>query len=107
VSNAKEVENIRCRKILEDKEGRVVRRHGKTAAFFGFPAIAEFLILSKYRSTAASRFHPFLSKANTLTVPLNGKYDIGFVYDMVYDGDHTIWTSGYGIGALRYPQRIP
>lgn len=35
---------------------------------------------------------------NSIDVPLNGHYDIGFTYDMWYDQNLTLWLAGYGLG---------
>jgi hypothetical protein len=43
---------------------------------------------------------------NHYRVPLNGRFDIGYVYDLWYDGGTTLWFSGYGLGRFDTRTRI-
>ena len=53
--------------------------------------------LSTFGATAISSL-PFHN--NSIDILLNGHYDIGYIYDMWYEGNDVIWLAGFGIGKV-------
>lgn len=98
-----ELENIRCRRIMED------RHHTLYAATENYGLLKKIRLGNGKDSTIALStfgappinlidFHN-----NVLKLHLNGKQDIGYMYDMWYDQKDIIWLAGYGIA--RYDTR--
>ena len=99
----KEQKEIRCRKIVADSSGVMyagTESHGLlklTAAPGGKYTMQQ---LSAYGAFPVSSL-PL--QDNRYLVPFNGRFDIGYVYDICYDGGSTLWFTGYGLG--RYDTR--
>lgn len=101
--HGKELKNIRCRRIMADRNntlyaatenyGLLKKRKTRQGTDTTFP-------LSNFGAIPVSSL-PFHN--NALRVPLNGRYDIGYIYDMWYDNKDIIWLAGFGIG--RYDTR--
>jgi ligand-binding sensor domain-containing protein/two-component sensor histidine kinase len=101
--NGNELKNIRCRRIMTDRNQVM------------YAATENYGLLKKTRTArggdttialstfGATPITVFLHKKNSARLLLNGKYDIGYIYDMWYDNNHTIWLAGFGIG--RYDTR--
>jgi len=98
IIQGKELKNIRCRRIMADRNdtwyaatenyGLLKKMHSKdgrdtTVALstFGAPPISNLPV-----------------RNNSIKLKLNGRYDIGYIYDMWYDNKDIIWLAGYGIG---------
>lgn len=103
VINGKELKNIRCRRIMLDRNDRL------------YAATENYGLLKKVKTKNGTDTTIALStfgaidigklpvKGNMISIPLNGKYDIGYMYDMWYDNRDIIWLAGFGIG--RYNTR--
>ncbi|OQP61921.1 hypothetical protein A3860_29950 [Niastella vici] len=95
-----ELKNIRCRRIMADRYNTL------------YAATENYGLLKKMRTTtgrdttiALSTFGaPPVSKLpvvnNRISLLLNGRYDIGYMYDMWYDGNNYLWMAGFGISRL-------
>lgn len=95
-----ELKDIRCRKIVEDKYHALyagTENYGLLklvpSARGGYTTIP----LSTYGAFPVSSL-PIIN--NCITIPAEGQYDIGYMYDMWYDGNNTIWLTGFGL--LKY-----
>lgn len=93
-----ELKNIRCRRIIADKKNTLYA----ATENYGLLKIKNLqqgkdttIPLSTYGNTPISDFR---WDNGTLRLKLNGRYDIGYMYDMWYDGNNKIWLAGYGIG---------
>lgn len=97
VVNGTELKNIRCRRIMADRNNTwyaSTESHGFLKKMH-FPGGRDTTIaLSTYGATPISKL-PF--NGNTLKIKLEGKYDIGYMYDMWYDNKDIIWLVGFGI----------
>ena len=99
----REQKDIRCRKIVADSSGVLyagTESHGLlrlTNPSGGRYAMEQLSVFGAYPVSALPQH------GNSIVVPLNGHYDIGYVYDMWYDGGTTLWLTGYGLG--RYDTR--
>ncbi|NII27573.1 hypothetical protein HB364_20995 [Pseudoflavitalea sp. X16] len=97
IIQGQELKNIRCRRIMADRYnnlyagtenyGLLKRTRTSTGgdttialSTFGAPPITVLPVVN-----------------NTIHLPLDGRYDIGYVYDMWYDGKDLLWMAGYGI----------
>lgn len=103
VLRGKELKNIRCRRIMAD------RYHAIYAATENYGLLKNTRTANGNDTTialstfGATPLNVFLEHTNTARLPLNGKYDIGYIYDMWYDNGDIIWLAGYGIS--RYDTR--
>jgi signal transduction histidine kinase/ligand-binding sensor domain-containing protein len=94
----REQKEIRCRKIIADSSGVMyagTESHGLLRlqnAVGGKYAMEQ---LSDYGAFPVSSMK---IQDNSYRVPLNGRFDIGYIYDLWYDGGTTIWFAGYGLG---------
>ncbi|MFT3822792.1 MAG: two-component regulator propeller domain-containing protein [Chitinophagaceae bacterium] len=92
------LKDIRCRRIVADK-------------YYNLYAGTENYGLLKMRRLPGGRdttiflsvfgakpVSDLLSDKNTLHIKLDGRYDIGYMYDLWYDGGDQIWMAGFGLG---------
>jgi two-component sensor histidine kinase/streptogramin lyase len=103
VIGGKELKNIRCRRIIADNNnvwyaatenyGLLKKKHTANSA-------DTTIALSTFGATPVSNL-PVHN--NSIRLRLNGRYDIGYIYDMWYDNKDIIWLAGYGIS--RYDTR--
>jgi ligand-binding sensor domain-containing protein len=95
-----ELRNIHCRRIMSDKNNNLyaaTENYGllkKTVTNAGNDTT---IALSTFGTTAVSKL-PVIN--NKINAPLNGHYDIGYIYDMWYDGKDFLWLAGFGIGRV-------
>jgi ligand-binding sensor domain-containing protein len=92
-----ELKNVRCRRIIADRYNNLYAgtenygflKHTRTAtgrdttialSVFGAPAVDALPVVN-----------------NATHLRLDGRYDIGYIYDMWYDGQDYLWMVGYGI----------
>lgn len=97
IVQGKELKNIRCRRIMSDRDnnlyaatenyGLLKRTHTKTGkdttialSTFGAPPVSILPVID-----------------HSIHLPLDGRYDIGYIYDMWYDGKDLLWLAGFGI----------
>lgn len=96
IIHGKELKNIRCRRIMSGNNDtwyaatenygllkRMHTRHGDTT-----------IALSTFGATPVSSLPV---NSNSIRLKLNGRYDIGYIYDMWYDNKDLLWLAGYGI----------
>jgi signal transduction histidine kinase/ligand-binding sensor domain-containing protein len=96
----KEIKNVRCRRIIEDKYGVLyagTENYGLLKLVPGAGGNYTTIPLSTYGAIDISSVPV---NGNMITVPSKGEYDIGYMYDMWYDNNNTIWLSGFGL--LKY-----
>jgi ligand-binding sensor domain-containing protein len=92
-----ELKNIRCRRIISDKYDTwyaATENYGLLKMKHPQPGKDTTIALSTFGATPISNL-PW--QRNSLRIKLNNKFDIGYMYDMWYDGNATIWLAGYGI----------
>lgn len=92
-----ELKNIRCRRIVADKNNTLyaaTENYGLLKIKQTPKGTDTTIALSTYGNTPISNLH---WDNATLRLQLNGRYDIGYMYDMWYDGNNKIWLAGYGI----------
>jgi ligand-binding sensor domain-containing protein len=92
-----ELKNIRCRRIISDKHDTWyagTENYGLLKMKHTSQGKDTTIALSTFGATPISAL-PWPN--NSLRIKLNGRYDIGYMYDMWYDGNATIWIAGYGI----------
>lgn len=94
-SNGRDLRNIRCRRILVDKDN-ILYAGTENYGLVKRP-------LNGTATQALSTFGGFdisqLPKpGNSMHIPLDGTYDIGYLYDFWYDSANFIWVAGYSIG---------
>jgi len=96
----KMLEGIRCRRIIEGKN-KTLYASTENYGFLEREALTtdrdETRTLSRFGATPISLLPV---RKNRIHVPLTGQYDVGYIYDMLYDNRNTIWTVGYGLGRL-------
>jgi ligand-binding sensor domain-containing protein/two-component sensor histidine kinase len=93
----KELKNIRCRRIMTDRNNTwyaATENYGLLKRMRGKNGMDTTIALSTFGATPVSNL-PFHN--NSLRIKLNGRYDIGYIYDMWYDDKDIIWLAGYGI----------
>jgi signal transduction histidine kinase/ligand-binding sensor domain-containing protein len=91
------LKNIRCRRIIADKYNTLyaaTENYGLLKMKRTRQEKDTTMALSTFGNTPISDL-PWLG--NQLSIKLTGRYDIGYMYDMWYDGNNTIWLAGYGI----------
>jgi len=96
--NGREQAGIRCRKIAADRNGVLyagTESHGLLQLKDSSDGYYSIRQLSAYGAFPVSSL-PIHD--NRIVVPLNGHFDIGFIYDMWYDSSTTLWLAGYGLG---------
>ena len=94
----REQKEIRCRKIVADSGGVLyagTESHGLLRLRNAAGGKYAMERLSAYGAYPVSSLR---IQDNHYRVPLNGRFDIGYVYDLWYDGGSTLWFSGYGLG---------
>jgi streptogramin lyase len=95
--NGIELKNIRCRRIMADRfndlyaatENYGLLKKTKTAS-----GADTTIALSAYAAIPVSDLPV---DGNCVRIRLSTKYDIGYMYDMWYDGKDVIWMAGWGI----------
>lgn len=93
-----ELKNIHCRRIMSDNYNNLyaaTENYGLLKKTFTVEGKDTTIALSTFGTTAVSKL-PIIN--NRIKVPLNGHYDIGYIYDMWYDGKDFLWLAGFGIG---------
>jgi ligand-binding sensor domain-containing protein len=98
VLGGQQLNNIRCRRIMIDKNNTwyaATENYGLLKRMRTASGRDTTIGLSTFGATPISRL-PF--NGNTLKIKLAGQYDIGYMYDMWYDGKDIIWIVGFGIG---------
>jgi len=99
----REQKDIRCRKIIADSNGVLyagTESHGLLRLTNASGGKYNMQKLSSYGAFPVSSL---AMHDNYIRVPLNGRFDMGYIYDLWYDGGKTIWFTGYGLG--RYDTR--
>jgi signal transduction histidine kinase/ligand-binding sensor domain-containing protein len=92
-----ELKNIRCRRIIADKNNTLyaaTENYGLLKMKRTPQGNDTTIPLSTYGNIPISDL-PWTN--NMLQLKLTGRYDIGYMYDMWYDGNNKIWLAGYGI----------
>jgi ligand-binding sensor domain-containing protein/two-component sensor histidine kinase len=95
-----ELKNIRCRRITATRNNvlyAATENYGLLKLMHQPNGADTTIGLSTFGATPISDL-PFTK--STLKIPLNGRYDIGYMYDMWYDGNDEIWMAGFGISRL-------
>jgi ligand-binding sensor domain-containing protein/two-component sensor histidine kinase len=103
ILQGKELKNIRCRRIMADKNNTLyaaTENYGLLKKMQTKQGRDTTIALSTFGAIPVSAL-PFHNGA--IHLPLNGRYDIGYIYDMWYDNKDIIWLAGFGIG--RYDTR--
>lgn len=98
VIGGQEIKNIRCRRVMADRNNTwyaATENYGLLKRMCTAGGRDTTIGLSTFGATPISRL-PF--NGNKLKIRLDGKYDIGYMYDMWYDGKDNIWLVGFGIG---------
>jgi ligand-binding sensor domain-containing protein len=96
-AQGEELKNIRCRRIIEDKNGCLYAGTESSGLLKLVPSpdgSYTTIPLAKFGATDISTL-PI--KDNVITMPLTGHYDVGFMYDMWYDNNNTLWLAGFGL----------
>ena len=93
--NGKDLRNIRCRRIIVDKDNNLY------AGTENYGLVKR--PLNGTATQALSTFGGFVISSlpnpdNRIDIPLNGRYDIGYMYDLWYDNNNSIWVAGFSIG---------
>jgi len=101
--NGKELKDIHCRKIIQDREGMLYAGTESHGLLKLAPSPAGGYLTTPLFTFGAFPVASLPVKDNVITVQPDGRYDIGFVYDMWSDNDHTLWLTGCGLG--RYDTR--
>jgi ligand-binding sensor domain-containing protein/anti-sigma regulatory factor (Ser/Thr protein kinase) len=95
--NGVELKNIRCRRAMVDRYNNL------------YAATENYGLLKKTRTARGTDTTIALSAyatipmsdlpidGNCIRIKLSPKYDIGYMYDMWYDGKDVIWMAGWGI----------
>lgn len=90
--------DIRCRRIVADRFNNLyagTENYG-LLKLLRLPGGRDTTIfLSVFGAKPVSDL-PF--EKNALHIKLDGRYDIGYMYDLWYDGGDMIWMAGFGIG---------
>lgn len=92
-----ELKNIRSRRIIADKNNTLyaaTENYGLLKIKHPQQGKDTTIALSTYGNTPISDLR---WNNGTLRLKLNGRYDIGYMYDMWFDGNSKIWLAGYGI----------
>ncbi|MBN9383727.1 MAG: hypothetical protein J0H74_23420 [Chitinophagaceae bacterium] len=103
ILQGKELKNIRSRRIMTDRYDRLyaaTENYGLLKKMHTRQGTDTTIALSCFGATPVSAL-PVINKSIRLL--LDGKHDIGYIYDMWYDGNDIIWLAGFGIG--RYDTR--
>lgn len=91
------LKNIRCRRIVAGKND-ILYAGTENYGFLKLKKLPDgtnaVIPLSKYGGIDIGKLKYINNRADIL---LDGKYDIGFMYDMHYDGGDYIWLAGFGI----------
>jgi len=98
--NGKHLQNIRCRRIIVDKDNNLYAGTENYGLISRPVNGVTTRALSTFGGFAISRLP---NPDNRIHVLLDGKLDIGYMYDLWYDNDNSIWVAGYSIG--RYDLR--
>ena len=99
IVGGKELKNIRCRRIMTDRNNTLyaaTENYGLLKRMHTKRGTDTTIALSTFGATPVSNL-PF--RNNSLHIKLNGRYDIGYIYDMWYDNKDIIWLAGYGISS--------
>jgi signal transduction histidine kinase/ligand-binding sensor domain-containing protein len=94
----REQKEMRCRKIVAGSNGVMyagTESHGLLKLTNAPGGKYNLQQLSAYGAFPVSSL-PL--RDNRYSVPFNGRFDIGYVYDIWYDGGSTLWFTGYGLG---------
>lgn len=97
VLGGKELKNIRSRRIIADVNNNLyaaTENYGLLKKISTKQGRDTTVALSSFGATPVSAL-PMVNKS--IRLPLNGRYDIGYIYDMWYDGKDVIWLAGFGI----------
>lgn len=97
------LKDIHCRRIMADRNGNLyaaTENYGLLKRTHTPRGSDTTIALSHFGATPVSAL-PVVNKSIRLL--LNGRYDIGYIYDMWYDKNDIIWLAGFGIS--RYDTR--
>ena len=89
--------DIRCRRIMADRNGNLyaaTENYGLLKRMHTRQGRDTTVGLSRFGATPVSAL-PVVNQSIRLL--LNGRYDIGYIYDMWYDQQDIIWMAGFGI----------
>jgi len=99
----REQDGIHCRKIIEDRNG-ILYAGTESHGLLKLTNVAGSQYALQHLSTfGAFPVSSLPSHDNSIVVPLNGRFDIGFIYDMYHDSSNVIWLAGYGLGLYDVP----
>jgi signal transduction histidine kinase/streptogramin lyase len=91
------LKDIHCRRIMTDHNGNLyaaTENYGLLKRTHTQQGSDTTIALSHFGATPVSAL-PVVNKSIRLL--LNGRYDIGYIYDMWYDKSDIIWLAGFGI----------
>ncbi|HEY4110088.1 sensor histidine kinase [Puia sp.] len=97
------LKDIRCRAIMTDRKDNLyaaTENYGLLKRMHTRSGTDTTVALSNFGAVPVSAL-PVVNRS--IRLPLNGRYDIGYIYDMWYDQQDIIWLAGFGIG--RYDTR--
>lgn len=89
--------DIRCRRIMADRNGNLyaaTENYGLLKRMHTRQGRDTTVGLSRFGATPVSAL-PVVNQSIRLL--LNGRYDIGYIYDMWYDQQDIIWMAGFGV----------
>jgi signal transduction histidine kinase/ligand-binding sensor domain-containing protein len=98
VAKDKTLEGIRCRRIIEDRNKTLYAGTENHGLLRREPASTGEALTTPLSTFGAFPISALPIRNNAIHVPLTGAYDIGYIYDMWYDGGNVVWTAGYSIG---------
>lgn len=92
-----ELKNIRCRRITADRYNNFyagTENYGLLKQTRTHTGSDTTIALSTFGAPPVTVL-PVVD--NAIHLQLDGRYDIGYIYDMWYDGKDLLWMAGYGI----------
>lgn len=98
VAGGQPLKDMHCRRIMADRKGDLyaaTENYGllrRTSLPNGSDTT---IALSRFGSTPVSAL-PIVDRS--IRLRLDGRYDIGYIYDMWYDHQDVVWLAGFGIG---------
>lgn len=98
ILKGKELKNIRSRRIMTDRQNSfyaATENYGLLKRMHTQQGTDTTIALSCFGATPVSAL-PVINKS--IRLRLDGRHDIGYIYDMWYDGKDIIWLAGFGIG---------
>jgi len=90
-------QDIRCRRIIEDRNRILYAGTENYGLLKRQPLPAGAASTASLSTAGAFPVSALPIRNNSIRIPMTGRYDIGFMYDMWYDHKNTIWMAGYGI----------